>query len=276
MKTGAYPIGGTFTVASGERYKVRAKGYHTGSNNAYLYIKAGSTQLGWPGAAMGKDENNASWIEQVVTIPAGAITLQAGVAFNTVASGDVIYLNEFTIEKLSSQTAEYQYHLKDHLGNVRLTFTTKADVDAQTATLETGSISKESAQFLRYANARKVQSFLFDHTNGNKPSTTTGFAQRLSGGANEKYGLARSLSVMPGDKIDMEVFAKYIDPSKANLTAALNTLIMQIAAGSATAGTVIDGGGYSTSTTSFPFPTTFPRRAAAIHPAALAQDQRFS
>ena len=44
---------------------------------------------------------------------------------------------------------------------------------------------------------------------------------RLSGGTtNEKFGLAKLLSVMPRDKISMEVYAKYLETSSANRTAA--------------------------------------------------------
>ncbi len=78
-------------------------------------------------------------------------------------------------------------------------------------------------------------------------------AQRLNGSANEKYGLAKSLSVMPGDKINVEVYAKYVDPNSTNWTGVLPTLMSQIAAN--TAGVVIDGAGYGTSTSTFPFPT---------------------
>jgi hypothetical protein len=77
--------------------------------------------------------------------------------------------------------------------------------------------------------------------------------QRLNGSTNEKYGLARSLSVMPGDKINIEVYAKYVDPNSTNWTGVLPTLMSQIA--SSTAGVVIDGSGYGTSTSTFPFPT---------------------
>jgi hypothetical protein len=35
---------------------------------------------------------------------------------------------------MTGATPEYQYHLKDHLGNVRLTFTTKDEVDESLAT----------------------------------------------------------------------------------------------------------------------------------------------
>lgn len=66
---------------------------------------------------------------------------------------------------------------------------------------------------------------------------------------NEKYGLARSLSVVPGDVINAEVFVKYVDPNSSNWTSALATLMTQIAAN--TAGVVVDGAGYAN-------PSTFP------------------
>ncbi|MFZ6011289.1 MAG: RHS repeat-associated core domain-containing protein [Bacteroidota bacterium] len=142
---------------------------------------------------------------------------------------------------------EYQFFLKDHLGNVRLTFTTKDEQESNTATLEDANAATEQGQFLRYAEARRVQSSIFDHTNG----ASTGYAQRLNGSANEKYGLAKSLSVMPGDTVKMEVYAKYVDTNAANWTSALNNLLTSIANGTAPGGTVVDGVGYRTSTASF-------------------------
>lgn len=149
---------------------------------------------------------------------------------------------------------EYQYHLKDHLGNVRTTFSAKELTVAKTATLETVNATAEQGEFLRFAETHKVQSYLFDHTNGSSPSTTNGYAQRLSGSTNEKFGLAKSISVMPGDVITAEVYAKYIDNTPSNRTAALNALLSQIAAGTAPAGVVIDGGSLGSSTANFPFP----------------------
>ena len=247
-RSGVFPIGGTITVQPGERYRIRAKGYRQ-SNPVHLSIKANGTDLNWPGAALPPSATTESWIEQTVTIPAGATTLQAGVTWNTVTSGAIFYLNDFEITQLTTVTPEYQYHLKDHLGNVRVTFTSKDETESATATLETANMNAEQAKFLRYQNARRIQSTLFDRTNG----AATGYAQRLNGSANEKYGLARSLSVMPGDRINMEVYAKYLDTNSANWNAALTTLMTQIAAGTAPAGTVVDGSGYTTSTSSFPF-----------------------
>src|SRR5690606_37401005 len=102
---------------------------------------------------------------------------------------------------MSGTQGEYQYHLKDHLGNVRLTFTTKEETESPTATLEQEYENEEQGDFLRYENVRKVQYYLFDRTKGSAPTTVAGYAVRLSGGTNEKFGLARSISVMPGDKI---------------------------------------------------------------------------
>jgi len=99
-------------------------------------------------------------------------------------------------------------------------------------------------------NAKRINSSLFDRTNGVNPTTTPGHAQRLNGSTNERYGIAKSLSVMPGDVIDAEVYTKYIDTNSSNWTTALANLVSQINAN--TAGVVIDGTQYTTSTSSFP------------------------
>jgi hypothetical protein len=67
---------------------------------------------------------------------------------------------------------------------------------------------------------------------------------------NEKYGLARSISVMPGDVINAEVYAKYVDPNSGNWNAALTALMNNIA--SSASGVVIDGANYAASTSTFP------------------------
>ncbi len=68
--------------------------------------------------------------------------------------------------------------------------------------------------------------------------------------SNEKYGLARSISLMPGDVISAEVYAKYVDPNSTNWNGALTTLMSNIA--SSAAGVVVDGVNYTSSTSSFP------------------------
>src|SRR5690606_22507721 len=68
----------------------------------------------------------------------------------------------------------------------------------------------------------------------------TYYATRLSGSPTERYGLAKSLSVMPGDVVDIEVFVKYIDPDQQNWTPLLNNLVAAISIPSG--GILVDGG----------------------------------
>ncbi len=173
--------------------------------------------------------------------------------------GEYIYEND-TLKFINTEEGrvimtganpEYQYHLKDHLGDVRTTFTTKAAKDANTATLEDANLTVEQSKFLRIANAKRVYATIFDHTNGASP----GYAERLNGSTNEKYGVAKSLSVMAGDTVRLEVYGKYVDSNSANWTGAFNTLMGQIAAG--TSGVVVDGASYGSSTSSFPYAPVF-------------------
>ncbi len=133
---------------------------------------------------------------------------------------------------------EYQYHLKDHLGNVRMTFTSKRVVDNPVATMETANAAAEHSEFLYYDEAVKINSTLFDHTN----SGATNYATRLTGSATERYGLAKSLSVMPGDTLNVSVFAKYLDTNNGNWTTALTNFMAAIANNTAPGGTFVDGG----------------------------------
>lgn len=143
--------------------------------------------------------------------------------------------------------SEYQYHLTDHLGNTRISFTTKEEIIDENASLELARVNQERAQFLYYDDVRFINSDIFDKTKDNETNPIEGaHALRLNGTANERTGLAKSLAVMPGDRVAMEVYAKYVDPNSENLTAALNGLLAAIAAGNAPVGTVVDGAGYST------------------------------
>lgn len=204
VKAGVLPIGDAFPVVPGERYRIRAKGYREGSNNVYLLIKANGMDLDWPGASIGNSANTETWIEQTVTIPAGATYLEAGVAWNTVTADEVFYLNEFTIEQLSNQAPEYQYNLKDHLGNIRLTFTTKNEVDTYTATFEDDTQGTEQNVFRNYT---RLTNDLYDHTDA---GASYDKVQLLNGGYSptSQVGITKSLAVMPGDVITVQVYAR--------------------------------------------------------------------
>lgn len=250
--SGILPIGNAINVVPGEKYLIRIKGYRS-TYNAGIMIRRNNSTISY-GSYLPTPVSNEAWMEQIYIVPPNTNILEIGVGWSVPTGSAGLNVNAFELIKLESAAPEYQYNLKDHLGNVRLTFTTKQNIESDTATLEDENADEEAGQFLRYDNARIVNHFLFDRTNGSKPTQIDGGAQRLSGQANEVYGLAKSLSVMPGDVINMEVYAKYIDPNESNRTAALNTLIMQIAAGTAPGTTVVDGGNYAASTSTFPFP----------------------
>ena len=245
---GVFPIGGVIeNLDFNERYRVRVKAY-AGTSPAYLQvqIKSGAGVVSTSTALIPNSSANEAWIELLVQTPSSGanLTLEAGVVWNTVTVSERICLNELEIIKLETTAPEYQYHMKDHLGNVRLTFTTKEDVETNKATMEVSMENDEYNQFSRYEDVRKIQLSLFDHTNDDNPVSADGRAIRLSGNENEKLGLAKTLSVMPGDVIDMSVYAKYIDPNTSGWRTAVQNLVSAVA--NANSGIVVDGSGYVT------------------------------
>ena len=223
-RTGIFPIGGTtpFTVIAGEKYRIRAKGYRTGTSPVYLLMRNNATSdLNWPGASLPSSSTTESWIEQVITIPSGMNSLQVGIVWNTVALNEIFYLNEFVIEQLTSAAPEYQYNLKDHLGNVRVTFTTKDETLQHTASLENNTQTTEQATFKNYS---RVTNDLFDHTDA---AAVYDKVQLLNGGNNSQVGLTKTFAVMPGDVITAQVYAKHYGATggSGNLTGFASALL---------------------------------------------------
>lgn len=201
---GVLPIGGTVIVTAGDRYRIRVKGYRT-TNPVNLQVKAGSTVLG--NTTLPNNATNEGWVEQIVTIPTGSTTMQAGVVWGaTVTSGEIFYLNDFEITKLSTTAPEYQYDLKDHLGNVRLTFTTQTTTTSYTAGYETANQVTEAGNFNSYPSGGEINTQPVNARTGTN-------SQLLNGGYSGQVGLASSFSVMPGDVVSIQAYAKYSTPT---------------------------------------------------------------
>jgi hypothetical protein len=107
--------------------------------------------------------------------------------------------------------AEYQYHLKDHLGNVRLTFTTVQRVSTYPLTMEMEEASFETMAFDNVEETRHTD-MLFNHTEGGNSSA------RLNAAQGKVTGPSLSLQVKAGDTVRMEVHAKYLDKFKGSKT----------------------------------------------------------
>ncbi|MEJ7645920.1 MAG: fibronectin type III domain-containing protein [Chryseolinea sp.] len=123
---------------------------------------------------------------------------------------------------------EYQYYVKDHLGNVRVTFTAKT----QTATSYTTNF--EAATDANFQNYTNPTFDLVDHTD---PGTTYQKVQSLNGGANGRVGLAKSLAVMPGDQISITAYAKYMSlGSTGNPNAFITSLASAFGVGAGSTG----------------------------------------
>ncbi len=131
-----------------------------------------------------------------------------------------------------------------------VTFTTKEETDEATATLETAQASEEESEFLNYDEVRKIDSRLFDHTDN---GTTHNSVRLMGGNSTEVYGLARSISVMPGDRINAEVHVKYLDPEPANWSTWLLDALASLTGVPDPEGTFVDGGAVGNIDGVFPF-----------------------
>ncbi|HEY8934240.1 MAG TPA: hypothetical protein VIM65_03435, partial [Cyclobacteriaceae bacterium] len=166
------------------------------------------------------DANGSKLMQQVYNA-AGTVIKTTEYVGEFIYQGDTLqFINHDEgriIMKLASGQAnsagayEYQYNLKDHLGNVRVTFTTKPLVTQTiTATFETSAQSTEASNFLHYPSGGG----LINTVATNAHSGTN--SELLNGGTNGtsgKIAVARSFAVMPGDQVQIQAYAKYETPS---------------------------------------------------------------
>lgn len=118
---------------------------------------------------------------------------------------------------------EYQYHLKDHLGNVRTTFAVRDD-DYQTS-FET----VENPYFDNYDQITRLGNFM---------KKSGSYSHRLTGGGTDIVGLMKTLYASKGDKISAEVYGKYLDAQftdeGVNGAALINALVTMLGGGTIT------------------------------------------
>ncbi|MGJ3234670.1 DUF6443 domain-containing protein [Marivirga sp.] len=133
---------------------------------------------------------------------------------------------------------EYQYHLKDHLGNVRSTFAVR-DVD-YAADFEKVMVDGLLKHYNPYFNNYDSIDIL-----SNPLKRSGNYAHRLTGGGTDIVGLMKSLYVSKGDKVSAEVYGKYLDAQftndEINGAALVNALVTMLGGGTLTGeGTIIE------------------------------------
>jgi RHS repeat-associated protein len=250
------------TVTPGKSYRYKLKGYAT-AYTAYMWVQGeNGSNIVFYTVSLPIGSANENWMEVIFTVPANVARVRAGALWSQGVLNETMFINamdirstEETIEQATSYTPIYQYHMKDHLGNVRVTFTSKDEIENDKATLETENAEQEQSKFLNYDEAITVNHEIFDRTSDGTTNETYNATRLVGGTTNQVYGLARSLSVMPGDEISMEVYAKYLDPEPENWTGSYESFLDAYASSAPPEGSIIDGGvSGSIGNGLFPFP----------------------
>jgi len=130
----------------------------------------------------------------------------------TYIDGQLKYINHKEGQILfdNNGVKEYNYDLKDYLGNVRIRFTTKKEIDTLKVTFEEDHYLEEVPEVRNYT---RISNDLFDHTDA---GTDYVYSQMLTGANNSIVGLAKEISVIQGDTIRADVYAKYFNPTNTD------------------------------------------------------------
>ncbi|TRX50969.1 RHS repeat-associated core domain-containing protein [Fulvivirga sp. M361] len=120
-----------------------------------------------------------------------------------------------------TEAPDYQYYLKDHLGNTRVTFTTKP----KSITFKTNYEGTPDDDQSLFEDVTTVSNDIFDHTD--ELGTTYTHAQLLNGTEGSRVGSVIAIPVGMGDTLNAKVYAKYVEVT-ANPTGAVTNLATSI------------------------------------------------
>ena len=139
------------SVASAQEY------FYDANGNMYKDLNKGISNIGYNHLNLPKEVIKDNGSKIIYTYDAAGIKLRQQVFEGTATTptkvvdyvGGLVYENDklqfmqhpegrvLFHAATGDEEPEYQYHLKDHLGNVRLTFTSKPKTDVYLATMET-------------------------------------------------------------------------------------------------------------------------------------------
>lgn len=135
---------------------------------------------------------------------------------------------EGRVRKNYQNNLVYDYFVKDHLGNTRMTLTEDQDVTIYLATMETEYDSYEEDLFLNL-DASRVTSTTGNYTVDG--TITANEASRLNGSVStRRSGPGKLMAVTAGDEVDIEVFARYSGTIGTNSALSQSLMVTAVAA----------------------------------------------
>ena len=115
---------------------------------------------------------------------------------------------------------QYEYFHKDHLGNSRVVYGYQKQVDEYKATMETPLATKEQGQFYNLTTTRVTA---FNRTPASIDVVTPDKSAETNGNlAGKTIGPAKMLQVTAGDRVQLEVFARYVNSIGTNTAVIAN------------------------------------------------------
>ena len=121
----------------------------------------------------------------------------------------LIFTSEGRATKYNS-TYEYEYFLKDHLTNTRVVYGYLHDTDVYKATMEMAYDDKEQSVYgFKNITTTRFQDPAYNHTKKNLDVPVPDRSAETNGFLNKAIGPAKLIAVTAGDKVKMEVYARY-------------------------------------------------------------------
>jgi RHS repeat-associated protein len=145
------------------------------------------------------------------------------------------YLNGGTEYKF-----EYDYFLKDHVGNVRMVLTQQKDTSQYMATMESAYRTTENQLFYNLPQSNYSRAAVSGYPTDNTTSPNDSL-MKLNG-SGQKIGAAIVLRVMSGDVIDVAVKAYYTSQSGSGTSSSLTDVLSSFANGVVSAAGGAKGG----------------------------------
>ena len=151
------------------------------------------------------------------TYLAGAVYENDTLQFIGHEEGRLRYTKKRFVSGDSAYQFQYDYFLKDHLGNVRMVLTEQSDTTRYLASMETATRTKEDQLFYNISLTAVTKSSVSGGypTDPNPVTVPNDLVAKLNGSGN-KLGPALVLKVMSGDKVDIGVSHFYRSGGSAN------------------------------------------------------------